>query len=410
MTASPSDAAPTSASLWRNRDYLLLWVGQTLSDTGSAVSELAFPLLVLALTHSVAQAGFVAALRALPALLLTLPAGVLVDRWDRRRIMIACDVGRALALGSIAATYVFGGLSIWQLSAAAFVEGALAIIFDLAKTTALAQVATATQLTNAIVQDEVAEGATTLLGPSLSGALYSLSAMLPFLADAMSYLISIATLALIRTPFQGERLAAVGTPFAGIVAGARWVWRQPFILTMTLLMGASALVWPSTALITIILAQRAGASAWVIGLIFAVGGIGLLLGPLLASWLTPRLTVGQSILITRWYFALSWPLYALAPYPVTLGALTFGVGLIDPIEDVAYFSHRLRLIPRELQGRVIAVCRLVPGVARPLGLALVGLLIQRVGIIPTIWLAWGWLLLITVLVTLVPSVRRAQAI
>src|SRR5215469_1582573 len=139
MALSPRDAAPnaaqpsqSSASLWRNRDYLLLWVGQTLSDTGSAVSELAFPLLVLAVTHSAAQAGFVAALRALPALLLTLPAGALVDRWDRRHLMLACDAGRALALASIPTAYVFGWLSIWQLSAAAFGEGALAIIFDLA--------------------------------------------------------------------------------------------------------------------------------------------------------------------------------------------------------------------------------------------------------------------------------------
>jgi hypothetical protein len=188
----------------------------------------------------------------------------------------------------------------------------------------------------------------------------------------------------------------------------RWVWRHPFILTMTLLSGASALVWPSTTLITIILAQRAGASAWVIGLIFAAGGVGLLIGPLLASWLTPHLTVGQAILISRWYYMLSWPLYALAPYPAMLGALTFGVGLIDPIEDVAYQSHRLRLIPSELQGRVLAVCRLVPGVARPLGLALVGVLIQSAGVTPAIWVAWGWLLLITALVTLVPYVRRER--
>src|SRR5690242_15831550 len=101
-------------SLWRNRDYLLLWSGQALSDIGGAVSELAFPLLVLAVTHSPAQAGFVAALRALPATLVSLLAGVLVDQWDRKWVMLVCDTGRALSLASIPFAYALGHLTIWQ--------------------------------------------------------------------------------------------------------------------------------------------------------------------------------------------------------------------------------------------------------------------------------------------------------
>ncbi|HZC78910.1 MAG TPA: MFS transporter, partial [Ktedonobacterales bacterium] len=110
-------------SLWRNRDYLLLWGGQALSDIGGAVSELAYPLLVLAVTHSPAQAGFVAALRALPSTLFSLLAGVLVDRWDRRWVMLVCDIGRALSLASIPVAYALGHLTIWQLYITAFLEG-----------------------------------------------------------------------------------------------------------------------------------------------------------------------------------------------------------------------------------------------------------------------------------------------
>ena len=84
--------------LWRNRDYMLLWSGQMVSSIGTRVSMLAFPLLVLAITHSPAQAGLIAALRGLPYALFILPAGALVDRWDRKRVMILCDTGRALAL------------------------------------------------------------------------------------------------------------------------------------------------------------------------------------------------------------------------------------------------------------------------------------------------------------------------
>ena len=87
-----------AVSLWRHRDYLLLWGGQVVSNVGSGVSQIAFPLLVLAVTHSPAQAGFVAAARALAYVVFVLPAGALVDRWDRKRLMIYCDVGRALCL------------------------------------------------------------------------------------------------------------------------------------------------------------------------------------------------------------------------------------------------------------------------------------------------------------------------
>ena len=407
MSVTQRDA---TSALWRNRDYLLLWGGQSLSDIGGAVSELAFPLLVLLVTHSPAQAGFVSALRALPALFMTLPAGALVDRWDRKRIMLVCDSGRALSLASIPVAFAFGLLTIWQLYIAAGLEGALMVVFQLARTAAVAQVVTPSRYSDAVAQDEVVEGVTALVGPSLSGALYTLGAMIPFLTDVVSYSVSLVSLALIRTPFQADRVPTSQRLRTDIVSGIRWVRRQPFILTMTLMMGAGAFVNPSSGLITIILAQRAGAPTWVIGLIFAAGGAGAILGSWIASRFTHRLTVGQSILVSRCYFALSWPFYALTPVPFALGALNFGEGFVDPIEDIPYFSHRLRLIPDALKGRVISACRLVPGVMRPLGLALTGALIQRIGIFPTIWLLWAWLMLATTILVAVPYVRRERGV
>ena len=396
-------------SLWRNRDYMLLWSGQALSDIGGAISELAFPLLVLAVTHSPAQAGFVAALRALPATLFSLFAGVLVDRWDRKRVMLVCDTGRALSLASIPIAFALGHLTVWQLYITAFLEGTLMIVFTLAKTTAISQVVTPVQLTTAIAQEEFVEGTTALFGPPLAGVLYTLGTMLPFITDAISYIISIVTMLLIGTPFQRERVATRRRVWSEIAEGVLWVWHQPFILTMTLLMGAGAFVLSGNVLIVIILAQQQHASAVVIGLIFALGGFGSILGSLLAPHLEHRLTVGQSILLCRWYFVLGWPLYALAPLPLVLGAVEFGIGFVDPIEDVPYFSHRLKLIPDELRGRVLSACRLFPGMLRPVGLALTGVLIQRIGIFPAICLAWAWLLVMTVIVTVIPQVRRERS-
>jgi MFS family permease len=419
---SGEGARPVAPSLWRHSDFLLLWGGQALSDIGGAVSLLAYPLLVLALTHSPTQAGFVAALRALPAMLLSLPAGALVDRWDRRRVMLICDLVRALSIVAIPVALGFGALTIWQLYATALIEGSLAVIFELAESAAVAQVVARDQLGSAVARQELVEGTTSLVGPSLSGALYTLGAMVPFVADGLSYVVSLVTLALIRTPFQSERLpeseavamsqqrgqqrTLIGA--AQLSVGARWVWHQPFILTMTLLMGAGAFGMSGESLVIILLAQQQHASAAVIGLILAAFGIGAIVGSLLVPRLKVHLTVGQSILLSRWYFVLSWPVFALFPNPLVLGAQQFGSGVVDPIEDVAYFSHRLHLIPDELRGRVLSACRLVPGTLRPLGLALTGILIQRLGVFPTIWLQWGWLLLATGLVTIMPQVRRER--
>src|SRR5947209_18500891 len=112
-------------SLWHNHDYLLLWSGQIISLTGTGVSQLAFPLLVLALTGSPAQAGLAGALRGLPYFIFTLPGGALIDRWDRKRVMIICDAGRALSLGSIPIAFAFGHLTILQLYLVSLIEGTL---------------------------------------------------------------------------------------------------------------------------------------------------------------------------------------------------------------------------------------------------------------------------------------------
>src|SRR5690349_5404228 len=105
-------ASTRPPSLWCNRDYLLLLSGQTISNFGTEASQLAFPLLVLALTNSPLQAGILSGLRLVPYLFLGLPAGAWVDRWDRKRLMIYCDLIRALVLGSIPFAYGIGCLTI----------------------------------------------------------------------------------------------------------------------------------------------------------------------------------------------------------------------------------------------------------------------------------------------------------
>src|SRR5437588_9580179 len=195
-------------ALWRNRDYMLLWSGQIVSNVGSMVSQLAFPLLILALTGSPAQAGLAGALRALPYLIFSLPAGALIDRWDRRRVMIICDTGRALSLASIPFALAIGQLTVLQLLIVSAIEGTLYAFFNTAEAACLPRVVAKEQLPAATAQNMATDGINALIGPPLGGALYALGSMLPFLADAISYFASVISLFFIKANFQELRVAA----------------------------------------------------------------------------------------------------------------------------------------------------------------------------------------------------------
>src|SRR6266496_4520067 len=180
-------------SIWRNRDFMLLWSGQAVSLVGTGITQTAFPLLVWDLTHSAAQVGLVGGLGALPYVFLSLLAGALVDRWDRKRVMILCDMGRALNLMSVLAALMLGHLTVIQLCINALVEGTFFVFFNLAEVACLPRVVAKEQLPAATAQNESTMGMTTLLGPLLGGALYGLQQALPFLADAISYVVSVCS-------------------------------------------------------------------------------------------------------------------------------------------------------------------------------------------------------------------------
>src|SRR6266516_6188555 len=190
-----------SKALWLNRDYMLLWSGQIVSNIGTQVSQLAFPLLILALAGSAAQAGFAGALRALSYIIFSLPAGALIDRWDRKRTMILCDAARAISLASIPVTYALGDLTMIQIYLVSTIEGTLYVFFNIAEAACLPRVVSKEQLPAATAQNMATDGINALIGPPLGGALYSIGRLFPFLADAVSYAVSVCSLCFIKTKF-----------------------------------------------------------------------------------------------------------------------------------------------------------------------------------------------------------------
>jgi MFS family permease len=393
--------------LWQNRDYLLLWSGQAISTTGSAASELALPLLILSLTHSPLQAGLVGALRTVAILVTNLPAGALVDRWNRKNTMMWCDTGRAVALASIPLAFFLGHLAAAQLYLVAVVEGALATFFDLAQAASIPRVVRKEQLPAAIAQQEVTGGVVTLLGPSLGGALYGLARSLPFLADAISYVASVCSFVFVRTPLQETRSHLPSKLYMEIAAGMTWLWRHPVIRTIAVLMGGLVFVDDGMRLIVIVLAQHQGASSLTIGLIFGIGGIGGIIGALLGALVQRRFRFGKVIIGAFWAFALIWPLYALTPSPFVIGVILACFWLVDEIYDVVQISYRRAQVPDVLQGRVTSAYRVLIYSLIALGEVLTGYLLQSVGPFWTILLFAACLVLLALGATFNAAVWKA---
>jgi MFS family permease len=229
VTDAPPRVAPPPP-LWRNRAFLLLWGGQAVSTLGSTVSTLAVPLLVLALTRSPAQAGFIAAAQTIPYLVLALPAGALIDHWDRKAVMIRCDIARALALGSVPLAAAVGQVTVAQLYLVALVAGTALVFFNIAQTAALTHVVPAAQLPRANALDQTVASVAALIGPGLAGAIVALGrtvaagASLAFLVNSLSYLASVLSLLVIRIPFQQRRPTAAGHSLrADVAAGLRFL-------------------------------------------------------------------------------------------------------------------------------------------------------------------------------------------
>ncbi|HEX8221595.1 MAG TPA: MFS transporter [Chloroflexia bacterium] len=392
--------------LWRNRDYMLLWSGQVVSSLGSTVSAIVMPLFILALTGSPWLAGIAGALNTLPYLVFSLPVGALIDRWDRKLVMILCDAGRAINMFSIPVAMLFDALTIWQLYAVTLVEGTLFVFFNIAEVAALPRVVAKDQLGDATSQNMATHATANLVGPAIGGYLFQVVGRgVPFLADGISYVLSALSLLAIKTRFQGDKAAVEkGTRRIGpeIKEGLAWAWNEPLVRFTSFLSGGMNVVFSGGFLIIIVLAQNLGAGEAAIGTIFSIGSVGGILGAALGGRINRRFTLRQIVLTTVWVNVVCFPLYALAPSVPALGLIAAVVFISVPVYSVAALSYRLALIPDALQGRVNSAVRLVAFGFQPVGSALAGFLLERVGAVPSVAVFSGLLLVMGLLSLAMP--------
>ena len=362
----------------------MLWSGQVVSTIGTRVTGVAFPLLVLAETHSPAKAGIVGFAQTLPYMLFYLPAGALVDRWDRKRTMIVADAGRTLALGSLAVALALDDFTFAQVVVVAFVEGTLFVFFSLSESAALPQVVPKEQLPTAVAQNQARIQGTDLVGQPLGGALFGISKQLPFAADAISYAVSLVSLLFIRTEFQEERPRSVTKLREEMLEGVRWLWGQPFLRAGVLLVAGSNFAFSAMILALIVRAKSLGASSATVGVMLAFLGGGAIVGSLVAPAVQRRVHAKVVMIGSFWVWALGAFLSAFVESPYALGAIWAVGGIFGPIFNVAFSTYRYALVPDRLLARVGSAALVVAWGAIPLGQLTAGFLLERIGSVDTI--------------------------
>jgi MFS family permease len=217
---------PGLVPLRRNAGFRLLWIGQLLSDAGSQIGLLAYPLLILALTHSAVLAGVVGTARAGTRLCLQLPAGALADRFDRRRTMIICDTMRAVLM-TLLGLLIVARLASWPVVlVVSLIEGGASALFDPAATAALPGIVPDGQLEEAWAATEARTYGASLVGPALGGVLFGLGRAVPFLADAVSYAVSFGTVYRIRGRFRPQQAAERKALWREVADGLELLWRS----------------------------------------------------------------------------------------------------------------------------------------------------------------------------------------
>ena len=380
------------ASLWRNQDFLLLSSGQIVSVLGSRISSLALPLLILALTRSPVQAGLMLALEMLPWLLFSLPLGALLDRWNRKTVMILCDVLRLLTLGSVPVAFFLGHLSIAQLYVVAFLSGSANVCFELAQLAALPNVVHPAQLARAFSITEITTSSSKLIGPPLGGLIIGLGrttvlgAVLAYLIDSLTYLASVLTLGFMRAPFQTGRARIERKSLRhDIQEGLRMLWRQPLLRILVLLTASINFITASFTLIIIVKAGSLHATPVMIGLIFGIAGVGGLIGGIIAPWIRARLRFGHVVLGCIVLWAAGSALLALASFPLLLAAGAALIDLLWPLYSVVVVTYRLSLVPDNAQGRINSSFRFISYGSEALGNALGGVFLAILG---QQWLLW----------------------
>lgn len=376
------------AGLWRHRDFLRLWTGETVSLFGSEVTELALPLAaVLTLGADAGQLGLLGAVRFAPYLVFTLPAGVIADRVRRRPILVCANLGRALAIGLVPVLAVLGILTFPLLLVVAFAVGVLTVFFDVTYVSYLPSVVCREHLVEGNSRLQASASAAAIGGPGLGGLLVELlTPPIALAVDAVSYLLSALTLASIRARETEPTADANASALEQVAEGFRLLSQHPALRGLAGVAGTYNLFsqWISV-LFVLFAIQELGLSPTTLGVVLSAGAAGALVGAVMADPVARWLGIGPAlVLAVVLECVVMLPIgLVTGPLPIVLAVLVtvFAVnGCFVTMSSVHALAYRQAVAPHGMLGRISASYRIIGYGGIPLGAVLGGLAGETFGV------------------------------
>ncbi len=407
-------------TLWRHRDFRRLWFGETVSAIGSQVTLLALPLMaVLMLDATPFDMGLLTAAGMAPWVAFALLVGVWIDRRRRLRpLLIATDLGRAALLATVPLVALIGLVGLPQLFAVTFLVGTLTLVFNLAYVAYLPTLVERESLVDANGKLQASQATAWITGPTLAGFLVQLvTAPFAILVDALSFVVSAVCLLRIEAPEHLRARSSNGSWLDDLKAGLSFVARDPLQRASA---GAAATLnffgMGQFAIAILFATHDLELSPGIIGLAFAAGAVGGLLGAIAAPGVAKRLGTGGAIRAGMFAFPATLALVPLAgvvgtglPAAAMLAAAEFVGGLAISIFDVTLAALRQAETPPELMGRASGSMSFLTQSAKPAGALAVGALAQAIGVEPTLWVTATGGLLVLPWALLSPFGGRAPA-
>jgi MFS family permease len=381
-------SSPSSPRLWRNRDYLTLWTGQTISAVGSSMSTFVFPIAGYALTGSTTQAALAGTSYLVGSVATRLPAGALVDRWNRRVVMAVSAGGGALLYGALVADILLGRLTLLHLLVVALLTGVAAAFLEPAESAAVREVVPTEQLPAALSQNEARQHAARLVGPPVGGLLYAAARWMPFLADAVSYLVAAAAVLTVRSPLAAPERGPQRTRILGeVTEGLRFLMSRSFFRAVAA--SATLINFAITALFLVLTLKllRAGVHPAAIGVIETVGAVAGIAGAVVAPFLVRRVPSGRIVALGCLLLPAGLAPMALTNNVAVISGLLAVAMVGVPAINSATFSYLLAVTPDRMQGRVSSGLMFSATAVQPAGPLVGGFLLG--------WLGGSYAMLIT---------------
>ena len=391
-------------SLARNHDFTVLWVGQTISELGSRISTFVFPLVTFAITGSALTAAAAEAVYLLGFAATLLPAGVLADRVDRRRLMRWSSGGGVVLYTSLVVAGVADALTVPHLLVVALLTGAAAGMFAPAEMSAVRSVVPADDLPTALSQNQARQHVAGLVGAPLGGVLYAVTRWLPFAADAVSFALSWVLLGRIRADLSAPVSDRPRRrPRQDLAEGFAFIASRPFFRVMMIWSALANLAVNALFFAAVLRLIDGGFPAFQIGLVETAAGVFGILGAIVAPWLIDRIPTGRLTVAVAWSFVpLVLPMVLWNNPLVVSIALSLGL-FLNPAGNAGIGSYRVAMTPTELQGRVQSTMQFVSMSTMPLAPVLAGVLLTTAGGGTTI-AALG---LLAAVVALIPTLSHA---